>query len=144
MKIRSIFPHFNEQRITAEDFWRAARDAELIVRQVPLAVDGFYTIYRGKHVVLLNSRLKSVAWLRAALHEFHHYMFDVPGTDGGYTFYRSGEFTDRREHRAEAFAVVGLMPWPELERLRSADMYISPWLTKLVKERLWVRREFGL
>lgn len=144
IKIRSIFPHFNQQRITAEDFWRAAKASQLIVRQMPLAVDGYYTICRDKHLILLNSRLKSVAWLRAALHEFHHFMFDVPGVDNGFTFYRRGQFSDRREYRADAFAVIGIMPWPEIEQLRSSDLIVSPWLSEIIKNRLDIKRDFGI
>lgn len=144
IKIRSLFPHFNERQLTAEDFWRVAKQEGIRVRQMPLIVDGYYTIRKGRHYILINSRLSGTRWLHTALHELHHYLFDMPGENENYTFYRNGRFVDRREYRADAFALIGVMPWPELMRVSADDVAASPWLGEIVRDRIVVRTHFGL
>lgn len=144
IKIQSIFPRFNEQPITNEDFWRVAEKEKIRVRQMPLLVDGYYTKNRGRNYILINSNLSGTRWLHTALHELHHYLFDVPGTEAGYTFYRNGEYIDRREYKADAFALVGILPWTKLVEMTPADLTASPWLADLVRDRIAVRTDFGL
>lgn len=144
IKIQSIFPHFNERPVTAEDFWRAVGRNKIIVRQMPLIVDGYYTHRRGRDIILINEKLKGVRWLAVALHELHHYLFDVPGSEDGYTFYRNGKYIDRREYRADAFALICIMPWPMLIELTPDDLAASPWLADIVRDRIVVRTHFGI
>lgn len=144
IKIQSIFPHFNERPITAEDFWRVVRREKIIVRQMPLIVDGYYTHRRGKDIILINDSLKGTRWLHVALHELSHFLFDVPGAEDGYTFYRNGQYVDRREYRADAFATIGIMPWPDLVATTPDDLAVSPWLADIVVARLAVRTHFGI
>lgn len=144
IKITSLFPLFNEVAITAEDFWRVAKREHIVVRQLPLMVDGYYTLRRGRGHILINSRLEGLRWLHTALHELHHHMFDVPGEADGYTFYRRGAIVDRRECRADAFALVGILPWPDLVRMSNEDLTLVPTLAELVRDRIAVRTHFGL
>ncbi len=144
IKIRSIFPHFNERPITTEDFWRVAKRENIRVRPMPLLVDGYYTFRRGKHFILINSELTGVRWLHTALHELHHYLFDIPGENENYTFYRNGTIIDRREYRADAFATIGVMPWPELLHLAEEGIEAGSPLADLARDRIVVRTHFGL
>lgn len=144
IRIRSVFPYFNERPVTANDFWKAVKRENIIVRQMPLMVDGYYTQRRSRHFILINSNLAGIRWLHTALHELHHYLFDVPGPSDGFTFYRNGEYLDRREYRADAFALIGIMPWPELLRINPADVEGNPALADIVRDRIVVRTHFGI
>lgn len=143
VKIRSIFPHFNERPVTIEDFWRVVTKHKIIVKEFPLIVDGYYTHRRGRHIILINSKLSGVRWLHTALHELHHYLFDVPGENEGYTFYRRGAIVDRRECKADAFALMCILPWPRLLEMTEDDVVGQPWLADLVRDRIVVRTHFG-
>lgn len=146
IKIKKHFPHFNERPITADDFWQLVRGEkkQLTVAQMPLLVDGYYTARGERHYILIDSRLSGVRWLHTALHELHHYLFDVPGQNEGYTFYRNGRYLDRREYRADAFATIAVLPWPELVRISAEDLTSTPWLCDLVRDRIAVRTDFGI
>lgn len=144
IKIRSLFPHFNERALTAEDFWRVVEsDKKLTARSIPLPVDGYYTRRRDKHFILINSRLTGLKWLHTAFHELHHYLFDVPGENDNYTFYRKGEQVDRREYKADAFALMAIMPWPDLMNVTADEIEALPELGEIVRDRIVVRTHFG-
>lgn len=144
IKIRSIFPHFNEAPLTADDFWSVVERHKIVVAQQPMIADGYYTQIGKRHFILLDSSLSGFRWLHTAFHELYHYMFDVPCSEHGYIFYRNGEYTDRREYKADAFALIGMMPWPELLRVTPADIIASPALGELVRDRIVVRTYFGI
>lgn len=144
-RIRSLFPNFNERRLTAEDFWRVVdSDPKLRAKTMPLMVDGYYTTKKGKHYILINNKLSGLLWLHTAFHELHHYLFDVPSEKDNYAFYRNGEYEDRREYRADAFALCCILPWPELLELTSEDLENFPELGPLVRDRIAVRTHFGI
>jgi Zn-dependent peptidase ImmA (M78 family) len=143
VKIRAIFPYFNERPLTAEDFWRAVKKHKITVREMPLLVDGYYTCRRGRHIILINSKLTGMRWLHTAFHELHHFLFDVPGENDGYTFYRRGALIDRRECKADAFALMCILPWPELTKITEEEVIANPGLADLVRDRIAVRTHFG-
>lgn len=142
LKIKKIFPYFNERPITVEEFWTAAKKAGVIVRSIPLRVDGYYTMRRGKHFILVDSKLKGTRWLHTALHEFYHFMFDVPGEENGYALYRNGQYVDGREYKADAFAVIGLLPWTQLTEMTEDN--VSESMAELIMSRIVVRTHFGI
>ncbi len=144
IKITSIFPHFNERPITIADFWQVVERNGIICKNMPLIVDGYYTHRLGQDIILINENLTGMRWLHTALHELHHYLFDAPGSEDEYTFYRNGTAVDRREYRADAFALIGIMPWPELVKLTPADLASCPWLADAVRDRIAVRTHFGI
>jgi len=144
IKIQTYFPDFNVKPITPEDFWRVIAQEKIIVKQMPLLVDGYYTRREGRDYILINSRLRGISWMQTALHELYHYLFDVHN-DGRpvETFYRRGRNKDSRECRADAFAVIGLLPWPELVKMTATDIEDFPCMAELVRSRIVVRTEFG-
>lgn len=144
MRITSVFPHFNERAVTTDDFWRVAKRERIIVKEIPLLIDGYYQRRRGRHYILINSKLSGVRWLHTALHELHHYFFDEPGRGAGYAFYRNGQYVDRREYKADAFATICLLPWPELLKITPEDVENNPDLADLVAARITIRTHFGL
>jgi Zn-dependent peptidase ImmA (M78 family) len=135
-RIREAFPHFNERAVTEEDFWRAAKREKIIVRSMPLVVDGYYQRKNGRHFILINRNLTGVAWLFAALHEFCHYLFHEPCGGDNYVLYRNGRpHQDSRERQADAFALIALIPATELKQARLAHAYPDEWAEKVLAER---------
>ena len=106
--------------------------------------DGYYTYRRGRHYILINQRLNGVQWLHTAFHELHHYLFDVPGENDNFTFYRDGKYIDRREYKADAFALIAVLPWPDLMVVDHDQVETCPWMADLVRDRIVVRTHFGL
>lgn len=157
-RIRQAFPKFNVKPVTEADFWRACKKFRIVVKQMPLTVDGYHERKRGRYYILINERLTGEKWLHTAFHEFCHFLFDAPSTGGtNYVLYRRGleldecgepvlneNEEDPRERLADAFATICLMPFPELVRLASEDISDCPELLRLCMDRLYVRADYGL
>jgi Zn-dependent peptidase ImmA (M78 family) len=143
-RILEVFPHFNETEVTERDFWRACKQNRVIVRELPLMVDGYYEVRRGRHYILINNRLTGIKWRHTALHEFCHFLFDVPDPGGQALFSgHSAAGPDPREMLADAFALTCLLPFPELVRLASEGVPDDPWLMNLAGARVMVRTTYG-
>lgn len=138
--IKEVFPHFNRIAITEEDFWRVCKRRKIIVKEMPLLINGYYERRKGRDYILLNTDLSSVQWLHTALHELCHYLLDTPGEGQPIVLYRQpcGNLTDPREQFADAFALAGLLPFPDLERLAHEDISDNPWLLNIVQDRIAV------
>ncbi|MBX3266384.1 MAG: ImmA/IrrE family metallo-endopeptidase [Acidobacteria bacterium] len=154
-RIREVFPEFNKRPITENDFWRACKRFRIIVKQLPLSVDGYCERRRGRYYILINSRLTGYKWLHTALHEFCHFLFDAPDQNENYVFYRRPYDRDSirdgmkrtveaRERFADAFALIAMLPMPELERLAHEDLTENHELLRLCQERIKVRADYGL
>ena len=143
IKIQQYFPKFNIEPITRDDFWRVVDQEGVEVRELPLLIDGSYTRRHGHDLIMIDNRLTGYDWLKVALHELHHYFFDVPNGKPVFTLNRDGKSVDRREIKADAFALIGILPWPELLKMTPADIEASPHLAELVRARIIVRTEFG-
>jgi Zn-dependent peptidase ImmA (M78 family) len=154
-RIREVFPRFNIEPITENEFWRACKRFKIIVKQLPLSVDGYHERRRGRYYIIINKRLTGDRWLHTALHEFCHFLFDVPDHNRNYVFFRDGstphELTgeakrqaEKREKFADAFAVCGLLPFPEIQKLEKEDLSHDPALAKLCLDRIAVLTEFKI
>lgn len=142
-RIKEVYPYFNERPITEKDFWKACKKERVMVHQMPLDVNGYYEIKRGRHYILINSRLHGVRWLHTALHEFCHYLFDAPCDTGSTAlFSRRGPQEDSREMLADAFALAGLLPFPDLVELARGRID-DPWLLNIAGARVLVRTKYG-
>lgn len=145
IRIREIFPHFNERPITEADFWRVAKKYKIIVRPLPLSVEGYYQRKKGRDYILINDKLTGLRWLHIALHELCHFIFDAPCETDGYTLFRGSKAgSDRREQFADAFALIALLPFPDLVRLAHEDLTDDPWLLRLAHDRIIVRTIYGI
>jgi Zn-dependent peptidase ImmA (M78 family) len=160
-KIHEVFPRFNERPISEAEFWRACKRFRIVVKQMPLIVDGYHERKAGRYYIIINEQLRGLKWMHTALHEFCHFLFDAPDHSENYVFYRKGrkpaEEPDAgltaeqrrrkqsRERFADAFATVALLPWPELERL-SKEEYVqdNPQLLRLCMDRMGVYNDFQI
>lgn len=80
------------------------------------------------------------------LHEICHYLFDEPNEADNFAFYRGNEQgrEDRRELRADAFALIALLPFRELERIRSEDLENNPVFADLFRKRMAIYLDYGI
>ena len=141
-KIKEIFPQFNEVALTENDFWLAAKRSKIIVREELLLIDGYYEKKRGKHYIVINSKLRGVQWLHTALHELMHFYLDMPIDNRDIKFYRSRlQVINKREKIADALALIGIMPMPELEKLMKENLTENLFLMNLVRDRIAVLAE---
>lgn len=137
-RIREVFPEFNSRPITEAEFWRACKKFKIIVKEMPLLVDGYHERKNGRYYIIINKKLNGVKWLHTAFHEFCHFLFDVPETRENYVFYRSmtgsvarengssdaEEIKRRRRQRekfADAFGLACLIPKGDLIQLTLED-----------------------
>lgn len=138
--------HFNVRPLSDKDFWRIAKRERIVVKEIPLVVDGYYQKKRGRHFIIINSRLRGMKWLHTAFHELMHYFLDVPMATEEATLYRRSKKTKRplrREEIADAFALMAILPFPELEKLSAEDLHDHPVLAPLVVARLQAYKDFG-
>lgn len=138
-RAKQIFPQFNEIALTDCDFWRKACLERIIVKEKPMLIDGYYEKKKGKHYILINCELKGVRWLHTALHELFHFYFDAPVGDEEIKLCRSRiQIRTKKEKIADALALIGIMPMPELERLMNEDLTNNQYLMDLVRDRIAV------
>ncbi|CAN5354788.1 hypothetical protein BH10ACI2_BH10ACI2_00240 [soil metagenome] len=145
-RVKRVFPNFNKTAITENDFWRACKKHRIIVREIPLIVDGYYQQKRGRNYILINSNLRSNnrKWLHTAWHEFAHFLMDVPGVNEALYRRPCGDIHDPRERFADAFALICIVPFPDLLKLLEEEcLTFDPDLAALVSSRIVVRAEFG-
>ncbi|MDQ1610307.1 MAG: IrrE N-terminal-like domain [Pyrinomonadaceae bacterium] len=107
--IRGYVPYWNERPLTEADFYRLCRKFKVRVIEVPLRVPGLFMQVGDKRCLYVNSRLGGVDWLHAALHEMGHALLHTPPSGTVAYFFRLPP-NSKREHEAEAFAAVALIP----------------------------------
>jgi Zn-dependent peptidase ImmA (M78 family) len=143
-KVRTVFPNFNKIELNENDFWRACKRFKITVKQMPLLIDGYYQKRRGRHFIVINSSLTGSRWLHTALHEFFHFLLDAPMATEESTLYRKRGQINKREKVADALALIGMIPFCELEKMAKEDVAIyGPETMKLIKDRIAVLAYFG-
>lgn len=146
-RIRQVLPHFNKKIHTEEDFWRVAKRHKIIVREMPMEVDGYHQRKRGRYYILINRDLRGIKWLHTAFHELCHFLLDVPVDADNYVMYRRrlGDDSDPRERFADAFATICIMPWDELVRLVAEEQVDEHHtLLSLCRARMNVKVDYDL
>lgn len=145
-RIKEIFPDFGRVQLEERDFWRACKLLKVRVRRLPLPVRGCYFIGSdGEHYIYISTRLSGMEFLHTALHEFCHFLFDVPEkrniarcsgrvADGG----------DDRERFADAFALAGMVPLGHIARISEDDLSADVWLSRIVNDRYRIYTEYGI
>lgn len=146
-RIRDVFPKFNVEPVLEDEFWLACKRFKIIVKSLPLTVDGYHEKKRGRNYILINSELTGIKWLHTALHELCHFLFDAPSVSKNHVFFRYGyseraEQRDPREEFADAFALACILPLPELKRLANEDLSDNPEVLQLCGDRIAAMAEF--
>lgn len=142
-RIREIIPKFNIEPIPEEEFWRVCKRFKIIVKELPLTVDGYHERKRERNYIILNRRLSGEKWLHTAFHELCHFLFDAPKTSENYVFFRGhGAEKDVRERFADAFALACILPLPELKRLSCEDLSDNPERLDIFRDRIVAFTDF--
>lgn len=146
-RICQVLKGFNVKPLSDKDFWRVVKRERIVVKEIPLIVDGYYQKKRGRHYIIINSRLRGTKWLHTAFHELMHFYLDVPFANEEATLYRRSKKKTkkplRREETADAFALMAILPFPELEKLSAEDLEDQTALASLVVARLQVLADLG-
>lgn len=144
-KFLSLRIGWNERPFTRRDFYRLCRRNKIKVVEMPLQVPGFLMVVRGKAYIQLNSRLRGLAWLEAALHELGHYYLHTPPTSTVAYFFRLKP-DSKEEHEADAFASVALLPEAKLRRMLkiSAEEWEPGFTKEMIEFRLKVLETYGV
>jgi Zn-dependent peptidase ImmA (M78 family) len=140
-RVREVLPEFNEREYTEEHFWKLAKRFKIVVRFMPLVVDGYYEQRRGRHYIVVDSRLNGYKRVHTLWHEFCHYLLDVP--QGQTALYRKscGDADDPREAFADAFALICMLPMTTLLTLRGDELTDD--LAGLIVARRAALMDFG-
>lgn len=136
--IKRYIPHWNESPLTEADLYRLCRKLKVKIIEIPLSVPGFFMQVGNKRLLYLNSRLRGVAWLHAALHELGHALLHTPPTGTVAYFFRLPP-NSKREHEAEVFAAIALIPLQfVLSKLPWEIQEEYGYPTELIDLRKWI------
>jgi Zn-dependent peptidase ImmA (M78 family) len=135
-KLRRVVPDLNKRSFTLTDFYRICLREKVKVHEMPLRVPGFYMTDRGKAHIYLNSSLRGVEFLLAALHELGHHFLHAPPMKTVAYFYRLPP-NSKKELEAQAFALVALIPDSLLKKFLASEEYAEDWgfAEEILKER---------
>ena len=131
-RIKQIIPHFNEQALTENDFWKICENERISVVETHLFVNGFYFSDGHRNFIYLNSALRGIFWLENAFHEIAHHFLHTPPT------------TQRKEEEARAIALIAILPRGQLEKAVSEADEFSDYAERILHERLQIFAEHGL
>jgi Zn-dependent peptidase ImmA (M78 family) len=135
---------WNRRVFTEADFDRLCRRERIRVCEIPLSVGGFYMRARGRQFIYLDSRLRGVRRLRAALHELGHYYLHA-GAEPTSAFFYGLRPDAREEFEADAFAAVAMIPEPLLRRLLAWEIEEEyGYARDLINFRLKVLDTYGI
>ena len=135
-KLREKLPHLNEKIYTETDFYRICRKEKVKVFEIPLRVHihGYYSNYRGRSYIILNSRITEAEKLETAFHELGHHYLHAPVAQS--VFFDSQSLSNRQEIEAQAFALLALIPLPLLRQFEENPSLLDDYPPELVGQRL--------
>lgn len=142
-----FFPKLNNQAYSELDFWRICREQKIIVKELPLKVDGYYEFYKGKHYILINSELKGLARLKCLMHELCHRFLHQAYIENKkhFVMYRNAKFLNNRaDKEADAIAVILICPLPMLKKMLTEDLSDHKSLFEIIEQRKKVLLEYGI
>lgn len=127
IKIKEEFPEFNLRPHNEQDFWKAAKRLEIIVKETPLLIEGYYRYKNRRHYIIINSSLNRIDWLLTVFHELTHRILDVPYKRSKILLKRDLEqIRLKQETRAEDIAAMFVIPQKMLFELRNTPFEEIP------------------
>ena len=131
-RIKQIIPHFNEEALTENDFWKICENEQILVVETHLFVNGFYFSDGRRNFIYLNSALRGIFWLENAFHEIAHHFLHTPPSDS------------RQEEEARAIALIAILPRGQLEKAAMEADEFSEYAERILHERLQIFAEHGI
>lgn len=144
VKLESRVPRLNEKIYGVPEFYRLCRKEKVTVYEIPLSdnVYGYYSNYRGKAYIILNSRMDKSKWLEVAYHELgHHYLYTPVARS---VFFDSHHLSNRQELEAQAFALLALIPLALLRQIEENPSLLDDYPADLIRQRLKLFADFGI
>jgi Zn-dependent peptidase ImmA (M78 family) len=136
--------NLNRRELTELDFFKLCRREKIKIKEIPLRADiyGYYTNYKGKCFIIINSTLAPVRWLEVAFHELgHHYLH---ATVSQSSFFNSQNLFHKQEQEAQNFAVLALIPLSVLEVIEKEPDLVFNYPLHLIEQRVKLFRDYGI
>ena len=135
-KLKQKLPQLNIRIYGEPDFYRLCRKEKVKVHELPLSenIHGYYSNYRGKAYIILNSRLELMKRLIVSYHELGHHYLHQPVLST--VFFDSQNLTNRQEIEAQSFALMALIPVTLLKQFEETPALLEDYPSELVAQRL--------
>ncbi len=141
-KISKLNIGWNERPLAECDAHEFCSRLGVVVRELPMASDGFYFHALDRHVIAVNSRLSPPLKLKVLFHEIAHLLFHSPASGPAAAFHHIGRRT-RQEAEADVFALCALIPRHQLQMENPSEL-IECFGAELFDERVTIFRSHGL
>lgn len=132
---------FNRIPLSEADFFEICDYYKIRVEERPVA-SSFYMTVLGKHVIVLNSRLRGLARRFAMFHELGHYFLHT-GHPPETAFFVSG-CKSKEETEADAFACICLIPWDLMDERDILEEHPQPVAQRIYNIRQQVAYLYNL
>jgi len=143
-KIRRLRFSWNNKQLTEADFYRLCRRFRIDVQELPLQTNGFYYCLKGRHFIVIDSRLTGHKKLFVMFHELAHFLMHAPDSGVTANFHGIGKRT-RKEIEADAFALCAMLPKSWIEKLLPHEICEHEGISQeMLAERLSIYKNFGI
>jgi Zn-dependent peptidase ImmA (M78 family) len=145
-EIRKAFPFLNRRPVTEKDLFEFCVERDIVVRFTEEFEDGgVYIIYRGKHFIFLNKRLRGWMLCYVFAHEVAHYLFHFPGESNYGVDFFSVDTKNKNHGEAESVAALLLLPLRDLETvLKERQFTENAKLAELVARRVTIADQYKI
>ena len=142
--LKKHLPRLNEKIYGETDFYRLCRREKIKVYELPLqeTIFGYYSNYRGKAYIILNSRLDKTKRLEVGYHELGHHLLHAPVPES--VFFDSQRLSNKQETEAQAFALLALVPATLLKQIEESPSLLDDYPADLIGQRLKLWQDCGI
>ena len=142
-KLRDHFPFLHQRAATEEDFHDFCDRQGVEVIYTSEMSYGVYVIFRSKHFIILNDKLKGRMLRYVMFHELAHYLFHWPSQARmGAEFFKLDR-GQKNHAEAEAICAVLLFPTNEWEALlQDPEIAASEELSELIGVRMEIAARY--
>lgn len=143
-KLTEIFPHLNRKIFGETDFYRICRKEKITVAEIALKqnIFGYYSVFRGRAYIILDSNLSGINRLSVAFHELGHHYLHAPMPKS--FFFNSQKLSTKEEAEAQAFALTALFPISLLKEIEEDPSLIEDYPQNLIEQRIELFNRFGI
>lgn len=143
-KLKCKLPQLNIKIHGEADFYRLCRKEKIDVYEIPLrgGILGYYSNYRGKAHIILNSKMDKMKRLEVAFHELGHHYLHAPVPKS--VFFDSQNLSNKEETEAQSFALLALIPITLLEQIEETPALLEDYPPDLIEQRLKIFQHYGI
>lgn len=143
-KLKRKLPQLNIKIHGEADFYRLCRKEAMKVYEIPLrgGILGYYSNYRGKAHIILNSKINGLKRLEVAFHELGHHYLHAPVPKS--VFFDSQSLSNKQEIEAQSFALLALVPVTLLEQIEQNPILLEDYPADLIEQRIKLFQNYGV